>query len=56
MKNHVEKIVETYKTRRYVEKYANLATYEEIKDNDFNLNTVRKYMSKPHSENQKMMR
>ena len=38
---HVEKIVETYKARRDVEKYAHLATYEEIKNNDFNLNIQR---------------
>lgn len=35
---HIEKIVETYKNRKDVEKYAHLATFEEIKQNEFNLN------------------
>ena len=38
---NVEKIVETYKSRRDVEKYAHLASYDEIKNNDFNLNIPR---------------
>lgn len=35
------KIVETYRARKTVEKYAYLATMEEIRENDFNLNIPR---------------
>lgn len=38
---HINRIVETYVEREGVEKYAHLANYEEIKDNDFNLNIPR---------------
>lgn len=38
---HIEKIVKTYKNRKDVEKYAHLASYEEIKKNEFNLNIPR---------------
>lgn len=38
---HIRRIVETVKARRDVEKYAYLATLEEIKENDFNLNIPR---------------
>ncbi|WP_341321291.1 type I restriction-modification system subunit M [Solibacillus sp. FSL H8-0523] len=38
---HIDKIVETYKKREDVEKYAHVATFEEIKENDFNLNIPR---------------
>ena len=37
----IEKIVATYKNRENVEKYAHLATFEEIESNDFNLNIPR---------------
>lgn len=37
----VDKIVTTYKKRKDVEKYAHLASFEEIKENDFNLNIPR---------------
>ena len=37
----VDKIVRTYRQRETVDKYAYLATYEEIKENDFNLNIPR---------------
>lgn len=40
-KEHIDKIVETYKERKDVEKYAHVATFEEIKENDFNLNIPR---------------
>jgi len=40
-KEHIDKIVETYKKREDVEKYAHVATFEEIKENDFNLNIPR---------------
>jgi type I restriction enzyme M protein len=37
----IEKIVATFKTRKTVEKYAYLANFDEIKENDFNLNIPR---------------
>ncbi|SFT00718.1 type I restriction-modification system subunit M [Paenibacillus sp. 453mf] len=40
-KEHIDKIVETYKRRENVEKYAHVVTFEEIKENDFNLNIPR---------------
>lgn len=38
---NIDKIVETYKKREDVEKYAHVATFEEIKENDYNLNIAR---------------
>jgi len=38
---NIDKIVETYKKRKDVDKYAYLATFEEIEENDFNLNIPR---------------
>ncbi|WP_332632555.1 type I restriction-modification system subunit M [Halalkalibacter flavus] len=38
---NIDKIVETYKKREDVEKYAHVASFEEIKENDFNLNIPR---------------
>lgn len=38
---HISKIVETYKNRSEIEKYSHLATFDEIKENDFNLNIPR---------------
>ncbi len=40
-KENIDKIVETYKKREDVEKYAHVATFDEVKDNDFNLNIPR---------------
>lgn len=37
----VEKILKTYQERKDVDKYAHLASFDEIKDNDFNLNIPR---------------
>ncbi|WP_108775710.1 type I restriction-modification system subunit M [Lactimicrobium massiliense] len=37
----IDKIVETYRARKDVDKYAHLATYDEIESNDFNLNIPR---------------
>jgi type I restriction enzyme M protein len=37
----INKIVATYQARESVDKYAYLASFEEIKDNDFNLNIPR---------------
>ncbi|MCU7848576.1 MAG: type I restriction-modification system subunit M [Candidatus Thiodiazotropha sp. (ex Lucinoma kastoroae)] len=38
---HIQRIVETYQVRKDIEKYAYLASFEEIKENDFNLNIPR---------------
>ena len=38
---HIEKIVATYKARSEVDKYAYVADFDEIKENDFNLNIPR---------------
>ena len=38
---HIEKLYTTYVDRKDVEKYAHLATYDEIEKNDFNLNIPR---------------
>ena len=37
----IEKIVETYRARREVDKYSYIASFEEVKENDFNLNIPR---------------
>lgn len=37
----ISRIVSTYETRKNVDKYSHLATFEEIKENDFNLNIPR---------------
>ena len=38
---NLQKIVDTYKARENVDKYAYLASFDEIKENDFNLNIPR---------------
>lgn len=38
---HIEKIIETFRNRQDVNKYARLVSFEEIKENDFNLNIPR---------------
>jgi len=38
---HIDKIVSTYKKRETSEKYAHVASFEEIEENDFNLNIPR---------------
>lgn len=38
---HIEKIVATYKIRKDVDKYAHIVSFDEIKENDFNLNIPR---------------
>ena len=38
---HIEKIVATYTSRKNVDKYAYVADFDEIKENDFNLNIPR---------------
>ena len=37
----IDKIIKTYKERKDVEKYAHLASIEEVRENDFNLNIPR---------------
>ena len=37
----IEKILEVYKNRKEVEKYCHIATFDELRDNDFNLNIPR---------------
>ncbi|MFV0559984.1 MAG: type I restriction-modification system subunit M [Enterococcus sp.] len=39
--SNIDKIVETFKNREDMEKYSHLATFDEIKENDFNLNIPR---------------
>ena len=38
---HINKIVDTYRNRREIDKYSALATLEQIKENDYNLNIPR---------------
>ena len=38
---NIEHIIDTYKNRKEEEKYSHLATHEEIKENDYNLNIPR---------------
>ena len=38
---HIEKIIDAYKARKDVEKFAHVASFDEIKENDFNLNIPR---------------
>ena len=40
-KDHMEKIVETYRNRAEIEKYSHCATLQEIAENDYNLNIPR---------------
>lgn len=37
----INKIINTYENRKEIEKYSHLATFDEIKENDFNLNITR---------------
>ena len=39
--DNLQKIIDTYKARENVDKYAHLASFDEIKENDFNLNIPR---------------
>lgn len=39
--DHIKKILDTYQNRQEIEKYSHLATFDEIKENDFNLNIPR---------------
>jgi type I restriction enzyme M protein len=41
LEEHIDHIVDTYKNRQDVDKYAHVASFEEIKENDFNLNIPR---------------
>lgn len=39
--DHIAKILETYQKRENIEKFAHLASFEEIVENDYNLNIPR---------------
>ncbi len=41
MDEHMKKILHAYEAREEIEKYAHLASYDELKENDFNLNIPR---------------
>jgi type I restriction enzyme M protein len=41
LEEHINKIVATYKTRKDEDKYAHVAQFDEIKENEFNLNIPR---------------
>ena len=41
MPEHIDKILATYQKRKDVDKYAHCAPFEEITENDFNLNIPR---------------
>ena len=41
MDEHIDKIVSTYKKREDIERYAHVASFDEIQENDFNLNIPR---------------
>ena len=41
MDEHMDKILNAYEAREEIEKYAHLASYDELKENDFNLNIPR---------------
>ncbi|ENV68348.1 N-6 DNA methylase, partial [Acinetobacter towneri] len=38
---HIENIIAAYENRQDIEKYAHVATLQEVKDNDYNLNIPR---------------
>lgn len=38
---HIDKIFKTFKDRKEIEKFSHIANFEEIKENDFNLNITR---------------
>jgi type I restriction enzyme M protein len=39
--DHIDKIIKTYQNRTIIDKYSNVATLEEVKANDYNLNIPR---------------
>lgn len=41
LEEHIHKIIDTYNARKNVDKYAFVASFDEIKENDFNLNIPR---------------
>ena len=38
---HIQKIIDTYRERKEIEKYSHCATLQEVKENDYNLNIPR---------------
>lgn len=49
-KKSIDKIVQTYKNRQSDDKYSYLATFDEVKENDFNLNIPRYVDTTEHEE------
>ncbi len=41
LEEHIDKIVNTYRNRKVIEKYSHLATLQEVAENDYNLNIPR---------------
>lgn len=41
LEEHIEKIIKTYRKRKDIERYAHVAPFDEIRENDFNLNIPR---------------
>ncbi len=41
LEEHIDKIVDTYRNRKVIEKYSHLATLQEVAENDYNLNIPR---------------
>ena len=41
LKQHIDKIVDTYTHRKAIDKYSHCATFQEIQENDYNLNIPR---------------
>jgi len=41
LEEHIEKIIKTYKKRKDIKKYSHVAPFDEIRENDFNLNIPR---------------
>ena len=41
MPEHLDKIIDAFTQRQNIEKYAKVATLQEVKDNDYNLNIPR---------------
>lgn len=40
-KENIDKIIDTYRERKVIEKYSHIATLDEIQENDYNLNIPR---------------
>lgn len=51
LQEHIDKIIDTYRNRKEIEKYSKKATLKEIEENDFNLNIPR-YVDTFEAENE----